>query len=96
MPASTAPDPIAGDDPIVSHDITTPIIPAAGSHQPGAVNVRLVCPPDVMAAALASLSDLYGDAWQPSTRKPSRNADGHVLQYGTLIVPVPSKTSPRP
>lgn len=34
----------------------TPIIPAAGSHKPGAVSVRLVCPPDVMAAALASLT----------------------------------------
>jgi hypothetical protein len=66
-----------------------PIIPAAGSHRPGAVSVRLVCPPDVMAAALANLSGLYGDAWQPSTRKPSRNADDHELQYGTLIVPVP-------
>jgi hypothetical protein len=82
----------------VSHDMTTPIIPAAGSHQPGAVNVRLVCPPDVMAAALASLSGFYGDAWQPSTRNPSPNADGHVLQHGTLIVPVPKeeKNSPRP
>lgn len=66
-----------------------PVIPAAGSYKPGVVSVRLVCPPDVMAAALASLSDFYGDAWQPSTRKPSRNADGQVLQYGTLIVPVP-------
>jgi hypothetical protein len=65
-----------------------PIIPAAGSHRPGAVSVRLVCPPDVMAAAPASLSDFYGDAWQPSTRKSSRNADGHELQYGTLIIPV--------
>jgi hypothetical protein len=44
-----------------------------------------------MAAALASLSGFYGDAWQPSTRKPSRNADGYVLQRGTLIVPVPGK-----
>ncbi len=65
-----------------------PVIPAAGSHKPGAVNVRLVCPPDVMAAAMASLSDFYGDAWQPSARKPSRDSEGRVLQYGTLIVPV--------
>jgi hypothetical protein len=68
---------------------TAPVIPAAGSYKPGVVSVRLVCPPEVMTAALASLSDLYGDAWQASTRKPSRNADGQVLQYGTLIVPVP-------
>ena len=71
-----------------------PVIPAAGSHRPGAVNVRLVCPPDVMAAAMASLSGFYGDAWQPSTRKPSRDSDGHVLQYGTLIVPVPVPGGP--
>ena len=70
-------------------DQDQPIIPAPGSHRPGAVNVRLVCPPDVMAAALASLSDFHGDAWQPSARKPSRSSDGHLLQYGTLIVPVP-------
>ncbi len=44
-----------------------------------------------MAAAMASLSDFYGTAWQPSARKPSRNSDGHVLQYGTLIVPVPAR-----
>lgn len=67
----------------------TPVIPAAGSYRPGAVSVRLVCPPDVMTAAVASLAEFYGDAWQPATRKPSRNADGQVLQYGTLIVPVP-------
>jgi len=57
--------------------------------RPAAVSVRLVCPPDVMDAALASLAGLYGDAWQPSTRKPSRHGDGGLLQYGTLIVPVP-------
>lgn len=59
-----------------------------GSLRPGVVNVRLVCPPEVMDAALAHLADLHGDAWQPSTRKPSRHGDGQVLQYGTLIVPV--------
>lgn len=77
-------------------DDTTPVIPAAGSHRPDAVSVRLVCPPDVMTAAMASLSQFYGAAWQPSTRKPSRNADDHLLQYGTLIVPVPTETSPQP
>lgn len=71
-----------------------PVIPGSGSHRPGAVSVRLVCPPDVMAAALASLSDFYGDAWQPSARKPSRSSDGHLLQYGTLIVPVPAANAP--
>ena len=40
----------------MNDDMMTPIIPAAGSHKPGAVSVRLVCPPDVMAAALASLT----------------------------------------
>ena len=68
---------------------TAPVIPRPGPFRPGVVSVRLVCLPAVLDAALASLSDLYGDAWQPSTRKPSRNADGQVLQYGTLIVPVP-------
>lgn len=65
------------------------LIPVPGSFKPGVVSVRLVCPPDVLAAALESLADFYGDAWQPSTRKPSRHGDGQVLQYGTLIVPVP-------
>lgn len=60
-----------------------------GSSQPVVVSVRLVCPPEVMDAALASLANSYGDAWQPSTRKPSRHSGGEVLQYGTLIVPVP-------
>lgn len=71
-------------------DQDQPVIPAPGSHRPGAVNVRLVCSPDVMAAALASLSGFYGDAWQPSARKPSRSGGGDLLQYGTLIVPVPA------
>lgn len=39
-----------------------PIIATAGSLRPGAVHVRLVCPADVMDAALASLVDFYGDA----------------------------------
>ncbi len=68
---------------------TEPAILRPGSFRPGVVSVRLVCPPAVLDAALASLSDFYGEAWQPSTRKPSRNADGQVLQYGTLIVQVP-------
>jgi hypothetical protein len=80
----------------MTDDHTTPIIPAPGSHRPGAVNVRHVCPPDVMAAALTSLANLYGEAWQPSTREPSRSADGHLLQHGTLIVPVPRTTDQRP
>jgi hypothetical protein len=65
--------------------------PARGAYRPGVVNVRLVCPPDVMDAALSLLSDLLGDAWQPSTRKPGRHAGGDHLQYGTLIVPVPRR-----
>jgi hypothetical protein len=64
-------------------------LPVAESFRPGVVGVRLVCPPEVMDVALASLADRYGDAWQPSTRKPSRHDGGDVLQYGTLIVPVP-------
>jgi hypothetical protein len=65
------------------------LIPVPGSMRPGVASVRLVCPPDVLDAALESLSAFYGDAWQPSTRKPSRHDGGDVLQYGTLIVPVP-------
>jgi hypothetical protein len=42
-----------------------------------------------MDAALAILANLCGTAWQPSTRKPSRHGGGEVVQYGTLIVPVP-------
>ena len=67
------------------------IIPPPGSHKPGVAQIRLVCPPDVMDAALALLADLLGEAWQPSTRKPGRHAGGDELQYGTLIVPVPRK-----
>ena len=62
---------------------------SSGPLRPGVVSVRLVCPPAVLDAALASLADRYGDAWQPGTRKPSRHDGGDVLQYGTLIVPVP-------
>lgn len=62
---------------------------SSGALRPGVVSVRLVCPPEVLDAALASLADRYGDAWQPSTRKPSRYGGGDVVQYGTLIVPVP-------
>ena len=65
------------------------VIPPPGSHRPGVAQVRLVCPPEVMDAALALLGDLLGEAWQPSTRKPGRHAGGDELQYGTLIVPVP-------
>ena len=65
--------------------------PRPGSHKPGVAQVRLVCPPDVMDAALTLLGDLLGDAWQPSTRKPGRHAGGDELQYGTLIVPVSRK-----
>lgn len=68
-----------------------PIIPRPGSYKPGVAQVRLVCPPDVMDAALALLADLLGEAWQPSTRKPGRHAGGDELQYGTLIVPVPRR-----
>ena len=76
----------------MSHDPVPddePIIPAPGSMQPRPVNVRLVCPPDVMAAALASLTDFYGEAWQPSLRDPARSSDGHLMLTGTLTVPVP-------
>jgi hypothetical protein len=87
---SDVPDPDRGGDEAM------PIIPAAGSHRPGAVNVRLVALPEVMAAALASLTDFYGDAWQPSRREPARSSDGHLLLTGTLIVAVPTATSQRP
>jgi hypothetical protein len=67
------------------------LIPPPGSHKLGVAQVRLVCPPEVMDAALALLGDLLGEAWQPSARKRSRHAGGDELQYGTLIVPVPRK-----
>jgi hypothetical protein len=77
-------------------DQDQPIVPAPGSHRPRAVNVRLVCPPGVPSSCKASLADFYGQAWQPSARKPSRSSDGDLLQYGTLIVPVPVPGSPCP
>jgi hypothetical protein len=55
--------------------------------RPGAVEVRLVGLPDVMDVLMASLAGHYGDAWQPRERKPSLYAEGHVRQYGTLIIP---------
>ncbi len=79
----------------MSDDDVEPIIPT-GSYRPGRVNVRLVCPPDVMAAALTSLSDFYGDAWQPSPREPWRSSDGHLAQHGTFIVPVPTTGEVQP
>jgi hypothetical protein len=72
-------------------ELTGPAIPPRGAYRPGVVNVRLVCPPDVMDAALSLLGDLLGDAWQPSTRKPGRRGGRDHLQYGTLIVPVPRR-----
>jgi hypothetical protein len=43
-------------------ELTGPAIPPRGAYRPGVVNVRLVCPPDVMDAALSLLGDLLGDA----------------------------------
>lgn len=63
--------------------------PPPGSHEPGVAQVRLIGPSDVIDAALVLLGHLLGEAWQPSTRKPGRHANGDHLQYGTLIVPVP-------
>jgi hypothetical protein len=62
------------------------IEPPAGTGRPAVVGVRLTGPPEVVNAALASLAVSHGDAWQPSTRKPSRYGGGEVVQYGTLIV----------
>jgi hypothetical protein len=72
-------------------DENASIIPMPGSFVPRPVNVRLVCAPDVMDAALASLADFYGDAWKPSAREPARSSDGTLMRTGTLIVPVPRK-----
>ena len=83
----------AGREPAVSGRAARNRAAQAG-YRPGVAQVRLVCPPDVMDAALALLGDLLGDAWQPSTRKPGRHAGGDELQYGTLIVPVPREDSP--
>src|SRR5690348_9079792 len=49
---------------------------AAGASRPAVVSVRLIGPPEVMDAALASLAASYGHAWQPSARKPSRHGGG--------------------
>jgi hypothetical protein len=67
---------------------TGPVVPRAESRKPGVAQVRLIGPPDVIDAAVALLSDLCGDAWQPGTRKAGRHDGGDELQYGTLIVPV--------
>jgi hypothetical protein len=64
-----------------------------GTGRPAAVSVRLTGPPEATDAAMASLADSYGDAWQPSTRKPSRYSGGEVVQYGTLLVTVPGPES---
>lgn len=72
---------------------TQPVPPKPGPMRPGIANVRLVCPPEVMDAAVQLLADMFGEAWQPSTRKPGRHAGGDVLQYGTLIIPVPRSTT---
>lgn len=72
-------------------DENEPIIPTPGSFEPRPVNVRLVCAPDVMDAALASLTDFYGEAWKPSNREPARSSDGRLMLTGTLIVPAPRK-----
>lgn len=60
-----------------------------GRYPPGVAQVRLIGPPETLDAALEMLADMFGDAWQPSTRQPGRHAGGDHLQYGTLIVPVP-------
>lgn len=66
-----------------------PAIPRPGDVDPAVVQVRLVGQPDAVTAAVTHLADLHGKAWTPATRKPSRHAGGEIVQYGTLIVPVP-------
>jgi hypothetical protein len=66
-----------------------PAVRPTGRYRPGVAQVRLTGPPETIDAALGLLADMFGDAWQPSTRKPGRHAGGDLLQYGTLIVPVP-------
>jgi len=75
----------------MTRDITATglAVPPPGSRKPGVAQVRLIGPPDVIDAALVLLGDLLGEAWQPSTRKPGRQAGGDHLQYGTLVVPIP-------
>ncbi len=65
----------------------TPVDPPAAG-RPGVAKVRIDGPPGVVDATLASFAAVYGDMWQPGTRKSSRNSAGDVLVYGTLIVPV--------
>jgi hypothetical protein len=60
-----------------------------GSYKPGVVQVRLIGPPEVVTVAGAHLAELHGDAWRPSTRKPSRYDGADLVLHGTLIVPVP-------
>jgi hypothetical protein len=64
-------------------------LPRPGSYKPAVVQVRLIGPPEAIAAAAAHLAELHGDAWQPGTRKASRYDGGDQLLRGTLIVPVP-------
>jgi hypothetical protein len=75
----------------MTRDITPagPAVPSPGPYRPGVAQVRLTGQPEVIDAALILLSDMLGEAWQPSTRKPGRHAGGDHLQYGTVIVPVP-------
>lgn len=70
-------------DPALDGELTRP-----GTHIPQAAQLRLIADPAVLDAALTLLADMFGAAWQPSTRKPARASAGHI-QYGTLIVPVP-------
>lgn len=65
------------------------VLPSPGAYKPAVVQVRLVGPPEAVAAASAHLAELHGEAWQPGTRKGSRHEGGDQLMYGTLIVPVP-------
>lgn len=74
-----------------STDENEPIIPTPGSFEPRPVSVRLVCAPDVIDAALASLADFYGEAWKPSDGEAARSSDGTLMKNGTLIVAVPRK-----
>ena len=52
-----------------------PAVPGpAARYRPGVAQVRLTGPPETIDAALKLLADMFGDAWQPSTRKPGRHA----------------------
>lgn len=70
-----------------------PIIPAAGSHRPAVVQVRLIAPADAIDAAAVSLADFYGGLWQPGSRGPSRRNPNDVILYGTVIVAVPNTSN---